>query len=621
MAIVRDIGAGTAGYTAGLSPLNSSGVVGTAFVTIDDQELMTVHIAADGLEEGQPHPQHIHGRFDADGTPVDSVNPTLADDADGDGFIEVGEGAASYGPIILTLDNETGSFPTAEDGMISYTRSFNLSDDEPFEDNFEGNDLLPLDLREIVLHGRSVPEGAGEGTAGEVDGTGGFKVVLPVASGEIEEVDIPAGVSTLVVGEFGEQTLVGPGQNDLVIGVAGNSVISGGAGDDVLWAADAQPLTFTAILGELNESGVAGTASITLDRAANEVTVQIEADGLEPGQSHAQHIHGRFDADGDGQPDLANGTPLDSFSPTAADDTDGDGIIEVSEGAAAYGPIILSLTDPEGSFPTAPDGSISYARTFDLGDDELFGDPLNNIAFEGDDILPLEFREIVLHGLSVPAGVGAGTDGEVDGTAGYKAVLPVATGEIEPSGGAQDSDGYVLYGNQGDDLIYGSQAFDTLFGGQDADTLVGGQSDDILYGNLGSDVLYGNKGADTLYGGQDGDVLFGGHGDDVLFGGQGNDTLVAGKGNDTIHTGEGADLVLIGDANGTDVIVDFDGAAGDRLALSADVNGTGIDSFEDLQAVATTTLDGDTEFDLGSNFVRLAGVPPEQLQAEWFVFT
>jgi hypothetical protein len=42
-------------------------------------------------------------------------------------------------------------------------------------------------------------------------------------------------------------------------------------------------------------------------------------------------------------------------------------------------------------------------------------------------------RHIVIHGRSVGA-VGAGTPGEVDGTAGYKTVLPVLCGEITPVG-------------------------------------------------------------------------------------------------------------------------------------------------------------------------------------------
>ena len=48
-------------------------------------------------------------------------------------------------------------------------------------------------------------------------------------------------------------------------------------------------------------------------------------------------------------------------------------------------------------------------------------------------------RELVIHGLTVPEGAGAGTPGEVDGTAGYKLVLPVASGEFSNAGNFQFS--------------------------------------------------------------------------------------------------------------------------------------------------------------------------------------
>jgi hypothetical protein len=48
-----------------------------------------------------------------------------------------------------------------------------------------GSDLMSLDLREVVIHGLTVPPGPGAGTSGEVNGTNGYLTVLPVASGEI----------------------------------------------------------------------------------------------------------------------------------------------------------------------------------------------------------------------------------------------------------------------------------------------------------------------------------------------------------------------------------------------------------------------------------------------------
>ncbi|MXP66175.1 hypothetical protein E0493_22905, partial [Roseomonas sp. M0104] len=139
-------------FATDFTALNNSGVDGQALVLLDSaSHTLTVHIAAEGLEPGQMHAQHIHGF--SDGT--DAVSPTLAQDADYDGFVELGEGVNTYGPIQLNLTQHAGdaSFPMAdENGMLSYTETF----------HFDGSDaagqmmldgLMPLDAKEIVLHG------------------------------------------------------------------------------------------------------------------------------------------------------------------------------------------------------------------------------------------------------------------------------------------------------------------------------------------------------------------------------------------------------------------------------------------------------------------------------------
>lgn len=191
--------------------------------------------------------------------------------------------------------------------------------------------------------------------------------------------------------------------------------------------------TYAAVFDTLNDSGVTGVASITRD--GDELTVTINAAGLEPNMPHAQHIHGLFEGD----PTSEAREAKDSVTPPDSADTDGDGFVEVLEGVPFYGPIILPLTSPpindnempiSQSFPTAPDGTIRFSQTYDLGDESMFFGLLTRIDFNGDDALPLPLREIVLHGRSVSAGIGEGTDGEVDGTGGYLGVLPVAAGEI-----------------------------------------------------------------------------------------------------------------------------------------------------------------------------------------------
>ena len=209
--------------------------------------------------------------------------------------------------------------------------------------------------------------------------------------------------------------------------------------------------------------------------------------------------------------------------------------------------------------------------------------------------------------------------------------------------GGQDDD--VVYGNQANDLVYGNRGADTLYGGQDDDTLYGGQQDDLVHGNASQDLLYGNTGADTLFGDAGNDVLYGDEGADRLSGGSGNDTLYGGlssdngadgesydilyggagddvfyggEGVDWIYTGEGADRIVIETLNGFDVIADFDVAAGDRLAIASNVNGLTLTDAADVIARASDNPDGDVEFDLGGQHVRLIGVRTADLTADYF---
>jgi serralysin len=83
---------------------------------------------------------------------------------------------------------------------------------------------------------------------------------------------------------------------------------------------------------------------------------------------------------------------------------------------------------------------------------------------------------------------------------------------------------------------------------------IGGSGDDIIIGNEAYNALSGHRGSDKL---------IGGGGDDVLNGGAGTDRL---QGDD------GADLFVFSSVRGrlgSDVIVDFDLAEGDKIDVSA----------------------------------------------------
>lgn len=141
-------------------------------------------------------------------------------------------------------------------------------------------------------------------------------------------------------------------------------------------------------LEELNGSGV--TASATLQVRDGKLVVHVNAVGHDPDRLHPQHIHGFGDRA--------------SACPTAAQDADGDGVITIDEGAAAFGPVQVDLQP----YPTPANaaGAITYTRAFDL----------SAVPFDPSD---LPEKTMVLHGDFVGAS--------------YVASLPVACGTVEPA--------------------------------------------------------------------------------------------------------------------------------------------------------------------------------------------
>ncbi|MBX9698311.1 MAG: type I secretion C-terminal target domain-containing protein, partial [Acetobacteraceae bacterium] len=118
------------------------------------------------------------------------------------------------------------------------------------------------------------------------------------------------------------------------------------------------------------------------------------------------------------------------------------------------------------------------------------------------------------------------------------------------------------------------------------------------------DRLSGRAGNDTLGGGDGNDTMEGAGGRDSLVGGAGNDVLVGGRGADALTGGAGADRFLFSAANeGTDTVLDFSVAQGDRLDLTG-ILGAGPDgqaallaggwlAFQDSAAGLRVLVDGD----------------------------
>lgn len=181
-------------------------------------------------------------------------------------------------------------------------------------------------------------------------------------------------------------------------------------------------IRFRTSLVPVNGSGVTGDAELTLDLADDEFRARVDAGGLAPGIAHLQHVH------------------LAASCPGPADDANGDGFVDILEGSARYGPILLPLDDvlavqAAGAFPEADgDGGLSYREEerlssvlADLRREDPDPDDLLAKLDQGED-LDLDGRTVVLHGVAaatdLPGSVGtpAGTEA--------RATLPVACGEL-----------------------------------------------------------------------------------------------------------------------------------------------------------------------------------------------
>ena len=318
---------------------------------------------------------------------------------------------------------------------------------------------------------------------------------------------------------------------------------------------------FFADLNELNNSEAEGGALLLLK--GDQLTVITAARGVEAGQVHVQHIHGFEDG-------------RDAKVPTLAQDDDRDGFVELAEGLDTYGPILLNLTSsPEAGlsgFPNPTGTSFLFSQSYDLSD------PSNGELAKLLDDVSLSRREIVLHGTSVLEGHGLGTAGEVDGSAGYKLVLPIASGEIRELSYKNALASFeaalsvklraAVVGDGGNDVLRGTGADDNLSGGGGRDSLSGRAGDDYLNGGSGRDVLYGGSGDDYLDGGRDNDRLFGNSGKDHLFGGSGSDELTGGSGHDHLYGGSGNDRAFFNvSTDGSDTV--NLGAGSDSVSVSA----------------------------------------------------
>ena len=195
---------------------------------------------------------------------------------------------------------------------------------------------------------------------------------------------------------------------------AGSGLAEGSA---IAYRADLQPLN--AAVAQSN-----GAGEVTYAIAGDDLTIGVAAEGVPGGIEHWQHFHGF--AEGDQK----------ARCPSAADDLNGDGIIDITETEPVAGTTMVPFHDDPASmeivrdtYPTADaGGSYSYAETVSLSALEASFGP----KFGGQQ-LDLDRRVVFLHG--VPASTELPASVASLGDIPAHVTLPIACGEISKTGG------------------------------------------------------------------------------------------------------------------------------------------------------------------------------------------
>ncbi len=142
---------GTA-YEGSLNELNASGGSGDAYLEVsEDGESLEVTVNATGLNLDGPHAMHIHGVLDGDEIQA-SACPTMDDDANGDGVLDVAEGVPLYGGIQVSLTTEGDTSP---DSALAVDRYPVGTDIEYMRGEIDLPDNVKpsLDKVHVVVHG------------------------------------------------------------------------------------------------------------------------------------------------------------------------------------------------------------------------------------------------------------------------------------------------------------------------------------------------------------------------------------------------------------------------------------------------------------------------------------
>lgn len=182
-------------YVSEIKPVNEK-VIGTSVTgkaeLIDEGDVLKIKIEATGTPPNMMHWSHFHGFTDGKKGRV----PTLADDTNGDGIIDLPELYAVAGQTMVPFDDAPhnmhiphDNYPHADaDGNWNYEFEIPVKElKAKFKEKF-GTEDLQLETRTVLIHGVPKTIDLPDTVAGTVKEYGPH-ITLPIGVGEIERVD------------------------------------------------------------------------------------------------------------------------------------------------------------------------------------------------------------------------------------------------------------------------------------------------------------------------------------------------------------------------------------------------------------------------------------------------
>lgn len=353
--------------------------------------------------------------------------------------------------------------------------------------------------------------------------------------------DVPSGGAAPVVGEFGDDTIVGGAGVDWAFGGSGDDTIEGDG-----------PGVSNALAGADHLEGNAGSDTIA-------------------GQQRADHLIGG-----------SSTATVSDAGDTITGGADADSIVGDNASVQSAGIVLHDLPIVGSPYP----GGVSGGDTMWGGDgaagaggdlaDVIYGQSGADVVHGqlGDDYVEGNQGADTLHGEEGSDDLIGGSGHDQGGTGFAERLL----------GNVDDALGDTLYGGANGDQLVGDNADvdrpasgprrvalqnvpfmtatapaaalsgpDTIWGGDGAASAAGDDTEDLIYGQSGDDVIRGEDGADVVEGGAGADTIHGDAGDDDLTGGSGKDQggtngaerLLAGvrDGADVLNGDAGRDLV------------------------------------------------------------------------------